>query len=380
MSAGEGEVPSSWAWPQRRPLLSLVILMVATRALVLVVATLADMFGPPGGPVPWSSGAPGVRALARWDSGYYIGIADEGRDAQLARWAFSPGYPMGMRALAAVLPGHDVALAGALLSFAASLGVVVALYALTSRWFGKEHAWRAGALLASLPSSFYLSAVYPEAVFLLVLCIFLLALASERWWTAGALASAAGVLRPQGVLVVGILALGLVVAHLRGRPVRGWHALALPLAVALPLLDMLVAYRASGDPFLSAHVREALWPVSWRAPWEWITLSLYPTQRIAVLVMMPLCLASVGWAARDAWRRRLDAPLEAYAWCGGIVLISLCYAELAPTLRYALPVLTVPWMLAAVVRTPVAFSRLLGGALVLQLLVAVLFALWYPLY
>ena len=381
--AARGAWPALLAWRERRPVLSLLALAAAVRLLVLAAAAAGGLLVTRyAGEGAWTKDAPlWLRHLARWDSGYYLGIAEHGRGYQAESWAFDPGYPLAVRALWRSVPGLDGMEAAFLVGVAALAASVPLLYHLTRAWSDARTAWRATALFVLLPASFYFSAVYADGLFTAFVLAFFLSLAKRRWLLAGALASLAAVTRPQGILLPGVLLLALAIDRARGNRPCAWALLAVPLAAALPAWDAMLAWQATGDWLHPHHVRSALWPhVAPRASVDTLLWPYLPLQRLFVYAGLALLLAAMAWAARDAWRRRLGAPLEAHAFTLAQGALVLAYSDPAATVRYLLPVLAVPWMLAAWARTPSRFALVAAVSLAGLAAVAALFAAWYPLY
>jgi mannosyltransferase PIG-V len=203
-----------------------------------------------------------VDVWARWDSVWFLRIAEEGYGAaEEATAAFYPLYPLVVGILGRALLGHYV-LAGVLVSLAATLGAFTLLYRLAERRLGPDGARRAVVYLAVFPFAVFLGAVYSEALFLfLALASFLLA---ERgsFLGAGIAAGLAWLTRPLGVALVPALVL------LAWRAPRRAEALVrLTAAPALFALYPLYLWWRVGDPlaFLRA---EDVWTrhVSWAGP------------------------------------------------------------------------------------------------------------------
>ena len=382
-----GAFSGAWAglvsWRDRNPVLSLLALAGLVRVFVLGAAALGGaLVTRYAGEGAWTKDTwVWLRYLARWDSGYYLGIAERGRGYQPESWAFDPGYPLAVRALWRSVPGFDEMDAGFVVGVAALAASVPLLYHLTRAWFDPGFAWRATALFTLLPASFYFSAMYPDGLFAAFVLAFFLCLARRRWLLAGALASLAALTRPQGIVLPGVLLLALVLDRLRGNRPHPAALLALPLAVALPAWDMAFVYLQTGDFLHQHHARSALWPhVAWRNPLDLLDWPFRPGQAWVVGLAFALLLGSLAWAARDAWRRRLAAPLEAYAFAALLGVVCLAYSDPVATMRYLLPVLTVPWALAAFASSRWRVALVVLPSLAVLAAVAILFAAWYPLY
>ena len=187
---------------------------------------------------------------ARWDSVWFLRIAEHGYDAATgAASAFYPLYPGLVGVLARVLLGHYV-LAGILVSLAAAFASFLLLHRLAEERLGAGGARRAVLYLALFPFALFLQAVYSEALYLL-LTLGAFALAERRRFLAAATVTGLALLtRPVGFAL--LPALGL----LAWREPRRVRALA-SLAVA-PLLFAaypLYLWRAEGDPWAFLHAQ-----------------------------------------------------------------------------------------------------------------------------
>jgi len=145
-----------------------------------------------------------VGPAARWDSWWYLAIA---HNAYFSRGssAFFPLYPLLIRAGANV--GASPLLTGAVVSLTSLVGALYLLQRLTERDLGESVARTTGLLCAFFPTAFFLSAVYPESLYLLLSLGAVYAARLDRWAVAAALAALAGAARPNGVLIAVPLAI-----------------------------------------------------------------------------------------------------------------------------------------------------------------------------
>src|SRR5919197_3221094 len=151
---------------------------VSSRLAVLLVAIFAALsFGPASGGLARENADkfdepalthavadPLLAPLARWDSVWYLRIADSGYGDSPPRAAFFPLYPALIRSLAAPAGGSDAALllASYIISLAAFLGALVLLYRLASLELGRRFAAPTLLLLAAFPAALYFCAPYSE--------------------------------------------------------------------------------------------------------------------------------------------------------------------------------------------------------------------------
>lgn len=141
----------------------------------------------------------------RWDAAWYIMNAISPYTYQ-ASAAFAPLYSI-LIGIAGRLLGGNYLWAGLLLSSIACLTAFILLYRLViEEWGDSRAATRTLIVLAAFPTAFYLTAVYTESLFLvLVLCVFLAG--RRRWWLlAGVAAALATLTRSQGLVLVAPLA------------------------------------------------------------------------------------------------------------------------------------------------------------------------------
>ena len=155
----------------------------------------------PAGPSHWTPHiAHWLAPFARWDSAWYYRIAAHGY-FRTAAYAFSPLYPLLMRGLHA-LSGAPYVLAGELIAWGADL---LALFLLVKLW--REEAGdlvtrRALGLMLAYPAAFFLVAMYPESLYLLLSVVTYLLLRRGRYgWAAVAMAAAA-LSRANGILLI----------------------------------------------------------------------------------------------------------------------------------------------------------------------------------
>src|SRR5215211_4051523 len=220
---------------------------LSTRLAVLLVAIFAALsFGPAGGGLARENalkfdepelthaiGDPVLAPLARWDSVWYLRIADSGYRGDSSRAAFFPLYPLLVRGVGTAFGGSHAALllAAYLISLTAFLGALALLHRLTELELGRRLARPTLLLLAVFPAAVYFGAPYSESLFLLLAVGAFYAARTGRWAWAGACAGLASATRSAGLLLL----LPLVLIWWDSRPRRArdvaWLALA-PVGIA----------------------------------------------------------------------------------------------------------------------------------------------------
>lgn len=151
-----------------------------------------------------------LAASARWDSVWYLTIAQGGYDHQLSRAAFFPLYPLLAHIVG--LPIGSALVAGVLISLAAFAAGLVAVHRLACLDLDRERADLTVMLIAFCPTAYYFSAVYSESLFLALSVGCILRARRGRWASAGALGALAAASRSGGVLLV----VPLVILYLYG--------------------------------------------------------------------------------------------------------------------------------------------------------------------
>src|SRR5215211_3406105 len=191
---------------------------LSTRLAVLLVAIFAALsFGPAGGGLARENalkfdepglthaiGNPVLAPLARWDSVWYLRIADSGYRGDSARAAFFPLYPLLVRGVGTLFGGSRAALlvAAYLVSLAAFLAALALLHRLTELELGRRLARPTLLLLAVFPAAVYFGAPYSESLFLLLAVGAFYAARTGRWAWAGAAAAGAAATRSAGILLL----------------------------------------------------------------------------------------------------------------------------------------------------------------------------------
>jgi hypothetical protein len=233
----------SGGWPGWRPLLRPAGAFVASRIAMFVTAFACAALTPRLRVLP----AMGTVFDGRW----YLKIAQYGYPHHLvqegdgSRWAFFPGLPAAIRAVATVtrlsLPDAAVVVA-----FVFGLTSAVAIWLAVREVFGARLADRAVLLYVFCPTAFVLSLAYTEGLFLTAAALCLYALARRHYLAAALCACVAGLTRSTGIVVIAAVVVTAVPAAWRGRSWRPALAAAVaPLGLAS---FMLYSWAVVGTP------------------------------------------------------------------------------------------------------------------------------------
>jgi Gpi18-like mannosyltransferase len=287
-----------------------LLLFLITRLGVALVAYLAvPLIADSPTMPPYHLREPGNALLdvfgSRWDTGFYVSIAEEGykfRGVRFPSVAFFPLLPLAMRA-ATPLVG-DAMVAGILMSNVALLLAAMLFYRLVDEAWGPAVAGRAVWYLLIFPTSFFGSALYSESLFLLG-AIGALYFARRGYWEVAALFAIATTLtRFVGLIVAPMLLVEWWMQWRSQHDGRRPSPLALLAPVAAPLgtaAYMFYLWRAFGEPL--AFVKGA-------AVWERVPQSPFVT--IANLFHTP----AEGW-----WRALAAGTLPLNDWLDFILVL-----------------------------------------------------------
>jgi Mannosyltransferase (PIG-V) len=280
----------------------LVIWVIATSTLVLLPGSLNVERYRWDRPRLHDLG-PIVDVWARWDSDWYLQIAQHGYAWPSARPAFFPLYPLLVGGLGRLLGDHDV-LAGLLVSLAAGAGAFVLFFRLAELKLGRSGAVRATFLLAIFPTTLFFGAVYGESLFLILSVAAFLLAEQGRFRAAAVAAGLAALTRPVGLALFPALAILAWQAPTRSRALRD-----LAVAPALFALYPLALWIWLGRPLAFLTAQSGIWRrhLSPYGPLGGFVEAIQQgaAKDFAVAVLL-VALAAVAW-------KRLGTAYGAYA-------------------------------------------------------------------
>jgi hypothetical protein len=225
----------------------------ATRIAVLVVAYFAVLVVGMAQPGFEVSGDPLFNLPARFDAGWYAGIATDGyyfqgRFDRQQNLAFFPAFPMLMRAAGYLVGVHERGVpqerrggrllwGGTFLSLGAFAWAAMYLVRLMQDIGAGDDAFNAVALLCAYPFAVFFSAPYSESLFLLGSIAAFYYFRRGQWAASAAWGVLVGLTRPNGCFLSVVLGLLLLERLRQTRSVR--HLLVPLAAAAAPGAGML---------------------------------------------------------------------------------------------------------------------------------------------
>jgi hypothetical protein len=143
-----------------------------------------------------------VAPFARWDSWWYLSIAQHGYGGgHVMQTAFFPLYPMIIRGVGVIVGSNLIA--GVMVSLVSFAVALVLLYRLSLLELGSASRARLAVMLVAFcPVAFFFSAVYSESLFLALSLGAIFEARMGRWATAGLLGLLAAAERNSGVVLV----------------------------------------------------------------------------------------------------------------------------------------------------------------------------------
>jgi hypothetical protein len=246
------------------------LLLFAVGALFAIILPLEPSLGSSllqnVNPRFWGPGLFFLAPWQRWDTNWYIRIAQAGYDVGNGTTNFPPLYPVLVGITGRLLVGQYM-LAALVVANLAYLVSLVYLYRLTDKYFGEGVARKTLLFTATFPTAFFLACGYTESLYLaLTLAAFYYG-EKRRWYLAALLAALAGITRIQGIVL--IVPLGYLYLQQQGFNWRklGREGLALALAPGLFGLYMFWVYFGLRDQNFSNHL-SVIWHIKFVMPWE----------------------------------------------------------------------------------------------------------------
>jgi hypothetical protein len=218
-----------------------------------------------------------LNGLFRWDSGWYLNVANKGYKYSpngASSVAFFPLLPYLARYLGLLL--GSIPAAGLVICNVATIGAVFYLRRLGKLLFADVIGKRAAIFLLVFPSSLFLSAFYTEALFICLASAAMYHYFRRQFLCCGLLGCGAMLSRSTGIALFGALLLDLAWQHYRHAERFQWRMLLLLLIPAGLGMFMLMLQYQVGDPLAFSKVLDA-WGRHKAWPWEGLVVALAET-------------------------------------------------------------------------------------------------------
>ena len=183
-------------------------------------------------------------AFGTWDAQHYLFLAEHGYQPGNESNAFFPLLPALIRAAMPIVGGSSL-VAGLVVSNLASLAGLYLLFVFLRDLYGRRTATDTLILFLAMPTAFFFSLVYSEAIFLLLSALFFIFLYRNQYARAALPAALLPLARPAGALVL----LPLVAYYLANeRPAVSRRAVWLAAPIAGCGIYLGVMWLATGNP------------------------------------------------------------------------------------------------------------------------------------
>lgn len=186
--------------------LAALAIFAASRAVVVAAVQTGEKLVRPPGSWLWDAGPAWYHRLARWDSGWYAGIADHGYQYSSAPQAsnsinFFPLYPLVSAGVKAV-SGVNTYIALLLVANVSSVAVILLLAKFAKDEIGEEAGLLTVAFFCFCPSSMFMSAAYTESLCLLFVLLSLILMTRGRLAGSALMSGLATAARPISIALV----------------------------------------------------------------------------------------------------------------------------------------------------------------------------------
>lgn len=350
------------AIPYRR----ILILFIISRIILFASAAyIQDQYpapgAPPAGSAMWRGCEQEQNALLepwrRWDALWFINVARDGYRYESGRQSnvtIFPLYPMTLRLVAAVVRNHVAA--GLIVSNLCLLLLSFVLYRLVAGRMGSGAAFAALLFLYAWPSSFILSAVYSESMFLLFAAGAFYYADRRRWALAGAAAALASATRLVGFFLLPALCVEFAVSIYRSRndadnAMSGKNIAAgvagLAIAPLGGLAHFFFLYHLTGD-FTAYFEAQKYWGHDLTSPFFALAYQLGMPQNFSTMLEIGTALVFISFSVIALYRFSLSQGLYSLA----VVLAAMSATTLYGLPRYVLAAYPVFAVMGAAFRHP----------------------------
>ena len=200
--------------PSRRIVLRIAAYALGFRIVSAILALLVNLVFPLDRPpqfTVFADASPFWDTLARYDSGYFQGIAWDGYSPAAggrSNIAYFPVYPMLIRFIGRLFGRHHATyyIAAIAIAWVSFVLATVVLYYLARLDLPRRRAERAALLITIFPFAFFFGVAYSESTFLLFALLAFYSFRVKRWVLGGLCGAVATATRVPGILMLPSLA------------------------------------------------------------------------------------------------------------------------------------------------------------------------------
>jgi len=359
---------------------------IASRVFVLAVAVASNLIFGVSARCAQGCGSPQIpffNLFSRWDAEYYADIAANGYVSVIApRWEFFPLYPIMMRIFGRLLSSISplelhlaVYVAGFAISNVAFLASVNLFYRLSARTTGNmKTALQSAILLSIYPAGVFLSAVYSESLFLLLMVGSLLCWLKGKRIRSGVLGFLAVLTRPVGVL----LTVPYVCDSLTDSSIRKSARAYLSIAIVTAGYLSFMAYSQlmTGTPFANFAAERLYWGVTLNGSEIWMAAHKVIIEHPFIIPYFFLGIGGVCTSLLTA-QTKAERTIGLFSVC---LLLSYLVTPIISFPRYTVTLLPMYWALSRLCVQPWIRNLIYVTFLVLLTIGTALFVNWYSFY
>ena len=317
----------------------------------------------------------------RWDTAFYLGIAEDGYEANLTSTVWPPLYPWLIALFSLVF--KPPMLAALIVSNLAAIFAFYGFYLYVAEIWSEDTARKALFFLVLFPTSFYFVAGYTESIFLLFSISSMLFARKKNWILAGLTAALAVLTRNQGLLLAAPIAIEWWLSEKDRLHWRSFMQLALGV---VPLILAFCGYATYVHWGLGAdwpwRTLETAWKLHWGLPWEGLigNIEIILGLRSDRLFLIPIHCADVLAFVITVFalinlRKKMPLPLQIYSWLMVILIFSKIdnINVLVSSSRYILAIFPIFVALAENIKQKYAKLSWFALSLVAQLFFVIVF-------
>ncbi len=296
---------------------------------------------------------PWVNMWSVWDTKWYISIAEDGYSTQRLPYqyidnkGFLPLYPILIKIFGLIFFSGNMFIAGIVLSnifLVASLYFILKLIEEEPKFKDRVSSRDVLMYLILFPTSYFLSAIYPESLFLLLSILVFYFVSKKKILLACTMFSLACLVKTFALFLA--IPIALYIFKNRNSIHISNVAKSILTALSLPLLYCFAMYHISGDAFAYLHIQEKFFRHEWSEPLGIILTGLFTGNPFSLWHIL-----FIVFGLMILYLARKKLPL-AYTFYGfAFILFTPITGVLEGSERYMASLITLPLALALIIRS-----------------------------